>query len=124
MSDSTAVAVISFLAPAGFLLHFYISNSAVNLVSQIVSGHAQGVPIPTGARRALLWQIWVPCMVVGVAHMTTMALSCVTVAALVGHPQVKLLCYVVAFVPGIGSLWYLVNAIAGARKYDRFLRKL
>ena len=123
MSDSIGLTIISFLAPTGFFLHFYIANSTVRLGGQIVSGVMEGAPMPTAARRALLFQVWVPCMSLGVAHTAVMALCCYTIANLVGNPQVKLLGYIVGFVPAVGSLWYLVNTVVGARNYERFLKR-
>jgi len=80
MSDVTAVFVISFIVATGFFLNMYIASLTVALSGKIVTGVMEGSTIPKGARRALIFQAWVPWQVLGVASAALFGLAAFLVA--------------------------------------------
>ena len=44
MSDFAGLVVISFLGMTGFLINYYIGNSASNLGAQVLTGAIRGTP--------------------------------------------------------------------------------
>jgi len=124
MSDFAGLTVIAFLGMTAFLINYYIGNSASNLGAQVLTGAIRGTPISIGARRALLFQMWLPYQVGGVAMTVFLALAEMRIADQVGDDDIKLLAYFAAFIGAVGSLMYLSNAVFGLRNYGRMLRRI
>ena len=124
MSDFTGLAVIAFFGMTVMLANFYIANSANKLGAQILTGVIGGTPISTGARRALLFQMWLGYQTVAVAMNLFAALAQMGFADQVDDSDVKLLAHLAAFLAVIGSLFFLNNGIFGMRNYSRMLRRI
>ena len=124
MSDFTSLAVIAFFGMTAFLINYYIANSANELGAQILTGVIEGTPISTGARRALLFQMWLGYQTVAVAMNFFVALAAMGFADHVDDSDVKLLAHSAAFFGAIGSLFFLNNGIFGLRNYSRMLRRI
>jgi len=124
MSDLGAVFIISFIVATGVALNIYIASLTVNLAGQIVTGVMHGNPIPKATRRSLVFQAWVPWQILGVASAALLGLAAFSVADLVDQPSIKLLARLSAFIAAVGSLWYLINAMYGARKYLGYLQRI
>ena len=60
MSDLVILIAVTFLTMMTASLYFYVQEKINGLGTQIVTGVAQDVPIPTSVRRAMLYQMWLP----------------------------------------------------------------
>jgi hypothetical protein len=105
------------------LLTYYITNSANNLGAQILTGIIGGTPISTGARRALLFQMWLPYQIGGVATAVFLGFAAARIADHVGDEGIKLLAYFLAFGYAALALLFLSNTVFGVRNYERLLSR-
>ena len=124
MSDLAGLTVVSFFGVTGFLVNYYAANSANDLGGQILTGVIRGVPISIGARRALLFQMFLGYQAVAIAMNFFLALAATQFADHVDNGSVKLLARFLAFFAVMGALIYLNNAIFGVRNYGRMLRRM
>jgi hypothetical protein len=124
MSDFTGLTVICFFGTTGLLLTYYITNSANNLGVQILTGVIGGTPVSIGARRALLFQMWLPHQIGGVATAVFLAFGAARIADHVGDEDIKLLAYFLAFGDASLALLVLSNTVFGVRNYERMLRRI
>ena len=124
MSDFTGLTVVGFFGVASFLVNYYVANSANDLGAQILTGVIRGVPISIGARRALLFQMFLGYQAVAIAMNFFLALAATQFANNVDDSNVKLLARFLAFIAVMGSLLMLNNAVFGVRNYGRMLRRI
>jgi hypothetical protein len=124
MSDFAGLTALSFFFLTAILGNFYIANSANDLGAQILTGVIRGAPISVGARRALLYQMWLGYQGTAVAVDSFCALAAMQFAHQVDDSNAKLLAYLAAFIAAAGSLFFLNNGIFGVRNYGRMLRRI
>jgi hypothetical protein len=122
MSDFTGLAVISFLFVMGLFCFFYVTRLANDLAAQIVTGVADGNPIPIRQRWLLLYQAWLPHAAGAAGSAIILAAAQVELAEHVGDAEVKRIAYMAAFVGAIGALAWAVNGVSMFLYYRSVLR--
>jgi len=123
MSDSTGLIVISFLGVLGFFLTLRIGKMANDVGAQIVTGVVDGTSVSSGVRQGMLFQIWLPYEVTGVASHVFLAAAELELATQVSAPSIKLIAHFAAFLAGVGALMFLLVGVAGLFQYRALIRK-
>jgi hypothetical protein len=124
MSDFTGLVAISFLFLMGSFLVVYIANSGSAVGAQVLTGVVRGTPISIGARRALLFQTYLPYQFGGFAIGAFVVFMELQIADTIGEVDIKLLAHLAAFLAACAAIPFLINGVLGTRNYRRFLRRI
>ena len=124
MSNSTALALItaSFL-PAFFCFH-YITKLANDVAMEIETGVVRGIPISSGYRRIMLYQIWSGYGLGAITCAIFAAILNLRIAANVDDVDIKTVAYLAAVMAGIGAVGYAANGVLEFLHYRSVLRQV
>jgi hypothetical protein len=118
-----AASLIFFLGALALFCFFYILKGTSAVAIQIVTGVADGTPIPMAARKKWLYTLYVPYAATGVAAGAFFTLAWMQLAGHVEDPDGRLVAHLGAFLTAFGGLSFLVNGTASTLFYRSMLRQ-
>jgi len=113
MSDLVILIAVTFLTMMTASLYYYVQERMNGLGAQIVTGVAHDIPISTGMRRVMLYQMWLPYAAGAIAMSSFFALATVAIAERAGGTDVRRLVYFATFLFACVTAMQLGNVIAG-----------
>jgi hypothetical protein len=123
MSDLVILIAVTFLTMMTASLYFYVEEKINGLGAQIVTGVAQGIPISTGVRRAMLYQMWLPYEAGAFAMTSFFALATAAIAEHAGDTDVRRLVYFATFLFACAAVGELGTTIGGLFQYRAVLSR-
>lgn len=123
MSNEVALALMAGSIFPGYLGYMYTAKLANALTVQIVSGVADGVPMPAEWRWRLLYGRWVYYVAVGVGISFVVAAFNFKVARFATDGGVQAVAYLVAFFGTLVAVGWMVASISELTYYRRVLRE-
>jgi hypothetical protein len=123
MSDLVILIAVTFLTMMTAFLYFLIQEKINGLGAQIVTGVAQDIPISTGMRRVILYQMWLPHAVGAVAMSSFFALATAAIAERAGGTDVRRLVYFATFLFACVTAMGFGNVIAGLFQFRAALSR-
>jgi hypothetical protein len=122
MSNDVALALVAASTFPGFFCYIYSGKLANALPAQIISGVANGIPIPVEWRWRLLYQRWVYYVGAGIGASLVVAAFNFTVARLATDGGVQALAYLVAFLAALVALAWMLSSISELSYFRRVLK--
>jgi len=122
MSNEVALALIAASSFPGFFCYIWTAKLANTLPAQIISGVANGIPIPAEWRWRLLYQRWVYYVGAGIGVSLLVAAFNFKVARLAADGGVQAVAYLVAFLGALVALAWTLSSISELSYFRRVLK--
>ena len=123
MSDLTILIAMAFLLVMTAFLYFYVFEKIDRIGAQVLTGVLEGTPISTGAREAILVQMWVPRLTGLTCVGAFLAFTSLEIAGHVHDTDVRLLVHFTTFVFAAITVGALAHIVAGFPQYRTVLRR-